>query len=126
MKKDQALEVLKTLRLIKDETRHLEESEKQKYRVGLIMQESINELRSIIASLEQLEARGEKVNSARQDNLNKLRLVLKDQLELSLILGVGDGSGAAILVSQLNAKIKPTRGRKKKWEEVLEQQEKGD
>jgi hypothetical protein len=90
------------------------ETEKQKFKVGLILKESIDNLRKCLSSLEQMHIRGEKVNSARQDNLKILRIILLNFLDLSLILGVGERSGATLLKTQLLDKISPVKKSKKK------------
>ena len=98
--------------LIKTAT-EFKDKEKEKFKVGLIIKESIDALRSTLSSLEQLEARGDKINSARKDNLKTLRLILLNILDLSLILGVGSRPGVELLISQLEAKISPTKKEKK-------------
>lgn len=114
MKKDESLEILENLKKIKKETEIIEAREKEKYKVGVILNETINALRVCISSLEQLEARGEKVNSVRQNNMKNLRIILLNILDLTIILLPQSRSGADVLKTQLLAKISPKKRDKKK------------
>jgi len=91
----------------------LREQEKEKYLVGSIWKESVDAMRVCIASLEQLEIRGEKVNSARQDNLTNLRKILLNFLQIGELLGIASRSGVANLKQQLDAKISSVKRAKK-------------
>lgn len=92
----------------------LREQEKEKYLVGSIWKESVEALRLCISSLEQLSLRGEKINSARQNNLTNLRKILLNLLEIGELLGIGSGSGVTRLKKITDDKIKEEEKRKKR------------
>jgi len=90
-------------KLIKTAT-EFRDKEKEKFKVGLILKESIDSLRRTISSLAQMELRGEKVNSARLDNMRALRLLLLNLIDLGIILGMVERSGVLPLIAELEAK----------------------
>ena len=98
--------------LIKTAT-EFRDKEKEKFRVGSIWKESIEALRVTIASLEQLRSRGEKVDSARQSNIQNLRKIVLNLLEIGGVLGLANNSGATLLKSQIDAKFKAEKAQRK-------------
>lgn len=109
MKTEDIKPILETLKQIRKENEFLEEEMKGKYKVGIILKESIDELRILIASFEQLQARGTKINSAKRNNMRSILLIFGDLLDLSLILEVGDNRAVEILKGQLDAKLKRSK-----------------
>ena len=109
MEKLDIKELEKTIR----ELTTLREQEKEKYLVGSIWKESVDALRICISSLEQLEIRGEKINSVRQDNLTNLRKILLNLLQIGGLLGIGNRSGVTELKRQVEGKISPSKKAKK-------------
>jgi len=79
----------------------LRNKEKEKYLVGVQLQEAINLLRKVLPSLSQME----NVRSARQDNIQFLRIVLVNLLDAGLTLEVLKKGESAVLRSQLMAQI---------------------
>lgn len=114
LKNPEILNVLDALKEIKKETEIFEAGEKEKYKVGLILKESIDELRRVISSFEQLTGKGYKINSEKRNNMRAILLILGNLLDLVTILGIGNHSGVDILKSQLDAKIKHLKKPKKR------------
>ena len=71
----------------------LREQEKEKYQVSEILHVAIQLLSGSISSFEQLQIRGEKVNTSRKKNLENLKKVLANLLEIRRLLGMGGRSG---------------------------------
>jgi len=106
------IELKEVEKLIKTAT-EFRDKEKEKFKVGLILKESIDALRRTISSFEQLQLRGEKVNSARLNNMRTLRQILLNLIDLGEILGLVGGSGVSPLKRQLETKISPMKKAKK-------------
>ena len=69
------------------------EKEKEKFRVGLLLGESIRALQTCASSLEQLRLRGEKVDSTRNRNIKNLKKIRLNLIEVCKTLGIGGSSG---------------------------------
>jgi len=71
----------------------LREQEKEKYQVSELLHVAIEYLKGSISSFEQLKIRGEKVDTNRKKNLENLKKVLANLLEIKRLLGLGNRSG---------------------------------
>lgn len=89
MKKEDFLELTQAINsMIK-----LREQEKEKYQVSELLHTAIIFLQSSISSFEQLKQRGEKVDTNRKNNLENLRKIMANLLEIRRLLGMGSRSG---------------------------------
>jgi len=71
----------------------LREQEKEKYQVSELLHVALTILNGSISSFEQLQIRGEKVNTARKKNLENLKKVQANLIEIRRVLGMGSRSG---------------------------------
>ena len=71
----------------------LREQEKEKYQVSELLHVAIEYLKGSISSFEQLKIRGEKVDTNRKKNLENLKKVLANLLEIKRLLGLGNRPG---------------------------------
>ena len=71
----------------------LREQEKEKYNASELLHVAIQLLSSSISSFEQLQIRGEKVNTARKKNLKNLGQIEANLYEIRRILGLGSRPG---------------------------------
>ena len=64
----------------------LRNKEDEKYRAGALARQSLEKIKMAVNSLSQLKVRGEKIDSARRNNLGILKEILKNLEELNALL----------------------------------------